>query len=516
MWRVILLGIAGFLLPVSARAEPLTLAAVFQDSMVLQQGVLVPVWGTAKPRTSVTVTFGEMLKTAKADAQGKWRVTLDAQRARLEPRELKVRAGEDALFVRDVLVGEVWVAAGQSNMEWPLVNDADAKAELPAANLPKVRLLNLNYAGQHYFAKPFDPGVLKRLTPDGFYRGAWQPCNPKSAREFSAVGYYFAKEIHQSLKVPVGVIHLAVGGSPTEAWIRRGALAGDNDLASLLRGDWLENENQEAWCRQRGRENLAVALKEKAETPKDESGPNHPFKPGFLWDAGIARLRPFPIRGIIWYQGESNSLDLRRVRQHDRLFPRLVADWREQWGIGEFPFLYCQLSSIGTEKGYKSQHWPEFRDSQRLMLAEIPNAGMAVTSDLGHPTDVHPRNKKDVGHRLALWALARTYDQRIVYSGPLAKSVRHDRSALIVTFDHSGAGLQTSDGKSVAGFEIAGANGVFRPAKVQLATDTVSLTSGLIAEPVSVRYGWQPYSTGNLTNETRLPASTFMLTLPRN
>lgn len=386
---------------------------------------------------------------------------------------------------------------------------------MPTADHPKFRLLNLTYAGQNYFAKPFGPDVLKRLTPDEFYQGTWQRCSPKSAKDLSAVGYYFGKELHQSLKVPVGIIHLAVGGSPTEAWIRRKALAGDKELAPLVKGNWLENESQEPWCQQRGRENLAVPLKDKVESSKDGTGPNHPFKPGFLWDVGIARLTRFPIRGVVWYQGESNSLELRRVRQHDRLFPLLVADWRKQWGIGEFPFLYCQLSSIGTEKGYKSRYWPEFRDGQRRLLKEIPNTGMAVTSDLGHPTDVHPRNKKEVGRRLALWALARTYDKKVVYSGPLAKSLRQDGSTLVVNLDHTEEGLKTSDGKTVAGFEIAGEDGVFRPAEVEVGKDVVTLTNKQVAEPVSARYGWQPYSTGNLTNGTGLPASTFLLTLPR-
>lgn len=490
------------------------LAPVFQNSMVLQRGTPVPVWGTAEAGTSVTVTLAGQRKETKVDVQGKWSITLAAMKADDVPRELKVVAGDVTLTVRDVLVGDVWIAAGQSNMEWPLAGDAHAKAELPAAEYPNLRLLNLNYAGQS--TAVFGPEVLERLTPDAYYRGSWRPCTPASAPPFSAVAYYFGKELHVTLRVPVGVIHLAVGGSPTEAWIRREAMAADKELAPLLLGNWLDNESQGAWCRRRGRDNLAAALKGNAAVPGDEAGPNHPFKPGFLWDAGIARLAPFPIRGVIWYQGESNSLDLRRVRQHERLFPLLVADWRKQWGVGEFPFLYCQLSSIGTEKGYQSQHWPEFRDGQRRMLADIPNSGMAVTSDVGHPTDVHPRNKKEVGRRLALWALARTYDRKVAHSGPLAQSVRRDGSALVVTFDHADGGLQTGDGKPAAGFEIAGEDGVFRPAEGKIEKGAVALTSPLVTTPVAARYGWQPFSTGNLTNGAMLPASTFVLTLPRN
>ncbi len=513
MRRVLCLTFALLLAPVALGAAPPALAPVFRDGMVFQRGVPVSVWGTAAAGTPVTVALADQRKQTKADDKGQWSVTLAAMQADAVPCDLKVVAGDNTLTVRDVLVGEVWVAAGQSNMEWPLAKEAHAKTELPAADHPTLRLLNLTQAGQNYFAKPFGPDVLKRLTPKEYYRGTWQPCSPQPAKDFSAIGYYFGKELLETLQVPVGIIHLAVGGSPIEAWVRRDAIAGDQELASLVKGNWLSNEGLYGWRRQRSRDNLAMALDGKVEAPKDELGLNHPFKPGFLWDSGIARLIPFPIRGVIWYQGESNSQEPRWVHQHNRLFPLLVADWRKQWGIGEFPFLYCQLSSIKPE-GYPSQYWPEFRDGQRRMLADIPNTGMAVTSDIGHPTDVHPRNKKDVGHRLALWALARTYGQPLAYSGPLAKSVRQDGETLIVTFDHADKGLKTSDGKPVAGFEIAGADGVFRPADVAIEKDSATLTSKLVADPVSARYGWQPFSTGNLTNGASLPASTFLLTLP--
>jgi sialate O-acetylesterase len=503
-----------FVAPALAGAQTCALAPVFQNAMVFQQGVALPVWGTAASGAAITVTFAEQRKATTADAQGVWRVALDALPASANAQELKVAAGDEQLVLQDILVGEVWLAAGQSNMEWPLAGEAHARTELPQANLPQLRLLHLAYAGQGYDAEAFDPEVVQRLTPQKFFRGAWTACTPRSAKNFSAVAYYFGKELQQVVKTPVGVIDLAVGGSPTEAWIRREALAADESLRPLVQGDWLTNEKLGDWCRQRGRENLAAALQQ-GELPHDELGPNHPFKPGFLWEAGIARRMPLPVRGVIWYQGESNSLELRRVRQHERLFPLLVSDWRKQWGIGEFPFLYCQLSSIGTEKGYRSQHWPEFRDSQRRMLAEIPHTGMAVTSDLGHRSDVHPRNKKEVGHRLALWALAQTYGKQVACSGPLAASMRRDGAALIVKFDHCEAGLKTSDGQPAAGFEIAGDDGMFRTAEVEIGQETVTLTSPQITQPAAARYGWQPNCIGNLTNGANLPASTFLLPPPR-
>ena len=514
-----LLLLLGFLLYIpfpTARAEPLALAPVFQDSMVLQQGVPVQIWGNADAGTDVTVTLARQRKITRADSKGRWSSTLDAMQADAEPHTLKVVAGDRTLVIRDILVGEVWIAAGQSNIEWPLAKETHAKAELPTAEHPQIRLLNLSYAGQNHFARPFGPDVLQRLTTDEFYRGTWQLCSSRSARDFSAIAYYFGKELHQVLRVPIGIVQLAVGGSPTEAWIRREALAEDDDLAPLVKGNWLANEKLGPWCRQRGRENLTQAHKGMDGTPQDAGGPNHAFKPGFLWNAGIFRLIPLPIRGVIWYQGESNSLEAWRVRQHDQLFKLLVSDWRKQWKIGDFPFLFCQLSSIGTGTGYKARHWPEFRDRQRRMLAEIPNAGMAVTSDLGHPTDVHPRNKKEVGHRLALWALAGTYGRKLSFSGPLPKAIRREGAALVVTFDHAEKGLKTSNGQSATSFEIAGEDGVFWPAVAQLGNDAITLSSNSAAEPCAARYGWQPFSKGNLTNRAGLPASTFLLNLPEN
>ncbi len=500
--------------PASALADPLSLNELFTDSMVFQRDIPVPVWGTATAGIPVTVTIGNQFKEVKTDENGNWTVMLDAMKADAEPRELKVVAGQETLVVRDVLIGDVWIAAGQSNMEFAMSREAHASVELSKAEYAQIRFLNLTYAGQYHPARKFGADVLKRLKPDTFYQGKWQPCSPQSAKEFSAVGYYFGKEIHQTLKVPVGVIHLAVGGSPTEAWIRRDAIATEPKLKSMVAGNWLDNPELGEWCLQRAHQNLDGAIKAGQIVPGDELGWNHPFKPAFLWESGISRLIPFGIRGVIWYQGESNSLSLRRVEQHSHLFPLLVADWRAQWGLGDFPFLYCQLSGIGTEGGYKSEHWPEFRDSQRRMLAEIPNAGMAVTSDLGHPTDVHPRNKRDVGQRLARWALAKTYQQPMEFSGPIPANVISHDGQLVIKFDHAD-GLTTSDGQAPHGFEIGEAQGEFHQATAVITDSTITLSSPLVSAPVRVRYAWQPYPNANVVNAAKLPASTFEMSESR-
>jgi sialate O-acetylesterase len=340
--------------------QELSLALPFSGHMVLQSRAKTTVWGRACPKAEVAVSFASQVKKTRANDHGEWRVKLDPLAVSDAPQELCVSSGRQEVVCRDVLVGEVWLCAGQSNMEWPLAAEAHADRETPLANRPGIRLLNFTYAGQGYFAKPFDDAVLARLTPDEFYEGRWRKCTPRSASKLSAVGYYFAKELDDAVDPPIGVINLAVGGSPAEAWIRRDALAAAAELSAMLKGDWLENDALDSWCRRRGVENLGDALAADQYLATDDSGPNHPFKPGFLWDAGIAELAPFPIRGVLWYQGESNAPERWRIPQHERLFRLLVDDWRQQWGRGDFPFLFCQLSSIGTEQGYQSHYWPEF------------------------------------------------------------------------------------------------------------------------------------------------------------
>jgi sialate O-acetylesterase len=490
-------------------AVPLKMALVFGDSMVLQRNMAVPIWGTAQAGADVTVTFADQHLNTRADTAGHWRVTLDAMPASADPRDLTV-ASDTTIRLHDLLVGEVWVAAGQSNMEFSLSRELHAAMEIPAADLPAVRLLDLSFAGQYVYGKRFDPAILARLTPQRFYEGTWKRCSPKSAPPFSAIAYYFARNLQQQLHVPIGMINLSVGGSPTEAWIRRGAMDSDPQLSSLTFGNWLNTPPVDDWCKQRGRENLGPIASD-----GDPTGPNHAFKPGFLWDAGIARLLPFSIRGVIWYQGESNSLNEARTQQHEPLFRTLVLDWRKSWGLGEFPFLYCQLSGIGTAS-YKSQCWPEFRDQQRRMLAEIPETAMAVTSDFGNETDVHPREKREIANRLSSAAMVLSYGAKQEWEGPLVDSVKLNNSRLIVKFSHADSGLTTSDQRPVRGFEIAGKDGRFFDAEASIEASTLHLQSSQVPRPALARYDWRPYPDGNLVNNDRFPCSTFTIGLPES
>ena len=480
--------------------------------MVLQRDQSLPIWGQTDAGEKISVRFADQIKTTTADATGKWKVTLPALPASVEPRSLTVTAGEnfhgavENRKLTNILVGEVWLAAGQSNMEFPLARELHAAQEIPSATNSRIRLLNLAFAGQYFFNKPFGTNEFARMTPEGFFRGDWKNDSPTTARDFSAIAYYFSREIQQDQQVPVGIIHCAVGGSPTEAWISRQALACDPDLQSLVRGNWLTNPALDDWCRQRGHENLDAALNAGRAVPGDDLGPNHHFKPGFLWDAGPDRIAPFALRGVLWYQGESNSLEERRVQQHEKLFPLLVRDWRVAWSA-ELPFLFCQLASIQTN-GYKSAFWPAFRDQQRKFAETLPHLGMAVTSDHGLPNDVHPREKREIGRRLALVARAQVYAENVEFSGPQPLAAMARGAEVEIIFSHA-VGLATSDGLRVNGFELAGDDGIFYPATTKLTGETVLLSAAAVPSPRKVRYGWQPFSAGNLVNDARLPASTF-------
>ncbi len=487
------------------RAE-LALAPVFTDHMVLQRDQPLPVWGRAVPGAVVTIEFAGEKQSVRADPDGRWLVRLGPQAASAAPRVLHISAAGDSRELTDVLVGEVWVCAGQSNMEWPLARELHAEAELPRASHPGIRFFNPGYAGKGAGGSPFAAEEMAMLTPAGYYRGAWEVCTPGSAARMSAIGYYAARDLHAALGVPVGIIHLAVGGTPAEAWVSRETLAGDPVLRALTEGDWLVNPALEAWCRQRGQENLRPA----PSAATVGGGPNHPFRPGFLWDAGIEPLLPFGLRGVMWYQGESNSLSLARVQQHEILLPLLVNDWRRGWGRPDLPFLYCQLSGIDANP-YRSEFWPEFRDSQRRLLEVIPHSGMVVTADVGHRTDVHPRDKATVGARLARLALAQIYGRELESSGPQPKSAAVQENEVVVTFTHATGGLRTGDGQALRGFEIVSASDDFIAASAMIdgTTVLVSYQAGIV--PRRIRYGWQPFPEGNLVNSDLLPASTFIL-----
>ena len=502
--RHLWLVLSALIVTANGRAEEnLNLARAFGSHMVLQQGQPVPVWGTSKPEAKVTVALGIQKQTAIANSDGRWKTIFPSLKAKGQTLRLTAETAAGKITLDDILVGEVWLCAGQSNMEWKLSQSASAKTAIPAAKHARLRLFNFVGAARGG-SGDYTPELAKRLTPQRFCSGQWRECSPDSAAPFSAVGYFFGQKLLADLDVPVGLINVAMGGTPAEAWVRRGALAAHPQLAAMTRGNWLENKSLEPWCRGRGASNLKRALAANDFIPGDDLGPNHSFKPAFMWDAAVTPLTQMPIAGVLWYQGESNAESEWRVAQHDSVLKTLVTDWRAQRKRPDLPFLFVQLPAM------KRPHWPAFRASQQRVHDALPHTGMAVTIDLGHPTDVHPRDKKPVGERLALIAAKQVYGKTVVAFGPVVKSVSRDEDRLILKFE-SADGLRTRDGKAPTGFEIRDGKGEWHAVKARIVDGVLELNCGTSKKPAAVRYGWVsfPEPRLNLINVAGLPAAPF-------
>jgi sialate O-acetylesterase len=405
------------------------------------------------------------------------------------PFELSITAGRK-ITIRDILIGEVWLCSGQSNMAFLLKREKHGDDEIPKASHPDIRLFNFHAVAWPSGGEFTGEEMQKINKGEYFIRGPWRQCTPESAAEFSAIAYYFGKELHEKLGVPIGLIHNAVGGSNTESWIDRKTLELHAEFVDMLE-DWLNNEQVQNWCRMRAADNL-----QNSENPRQL----HPFAPSYLFGTGIKPLEKYPFRGVIWYQGESNA---EKIIQHEVLFKTMVSDWRRYFKDPDMPFFYVQLSSLNRET------WPAFRDSQRRLMSQIPNTGMVVTSDIGNPTDVHPTNKKDVGLRLSLWAFAKVYCQELEYSGPLYRSMTIKKNRITIYFDHTGSEMTTLENQKIRGFEIAGKDTNYIPAKAKIKNNSVVVSDIRITYPKNVRYGWKPYTDANLINIEGLPASTF-------
>lgn len=631
-----LLTALGFTLPLPAAV---TLNPLFQDHAVLQQGVAVPVWGMADPGEKVTVEFAGQSVATVAAGDGKWLVRL-APLTTGEPRTLTV-TGKNQIVLTDILVGEVWIASGQSNMERQLGLRAGQKpitgweAEVTEANYPAIR--------------HFSVAQAKALTPQQTVKGAWSVCTPETVQDFTAVGYFFGRDLHVARGVPIGLIHTSWGGTPAEAWTSEATLRQLPDFAAPLAAlkkldadpDLARRETQakqEAWYQKvdpgskadtawsavrlemsdwrtmalpthwesagypdfdgifwlrrtfdlpnewdggdaelhlgavddvdttwvngvsvgttmgwdavrvyrvpgallkHGQNVIAVRVLDtgfggglyggkdalrlifsaggKAEPlslagtwrckpgvalsvsgwpPADFS--QSPSSPTVLYNAMLAPLLPYAMRGVIWYQGEAN---VGRERQYRELFPAMIADWRQAWGLGDFPFLFVQIAPYKTMS-------PEIREAQLLSWQRTKNTAMAVTIDCGDANDIHPANKKPVGARLALAARALAYGEKLEYSGPVYESLQVKGAEAILSFTHLGGRLVAKDGV-LKGFTVAGTDKVFRPAQAEIRGDTVVVSATGVNQPVAVRYGWANVPEGNLFNQAGLPASPF-------
>lgn len=464
----------------------LSMSSLYADYMVLQRDVPLDIHGTANTGEKITVEIGGQKAEAVADNQGKWSVVLSPMQA-AEDLTLTITAGKQRKVFSHVAVGEVWLCSGQSNMAFMLCQAESGKEDIAAADDPQLRLFDMKGRWETYDVA-WPASCLDSLNHlQYFHETTWQPSTPESASRFSAVGYYYGRMLRQKLGVPVGLICNAVGGAPTEAWVDRNSL--ETSFPNIL-SNWLQNDFIQDWVRGRAAKNL---------TNDQTKLGRHPYEPCYLYESGILPLQQYPIKGVIWYQGESNA---HNKDAHAKLFSLLVDGWRKNWNNPDMPFYFVQLSSLNRPS------WPWFRDSQLRLMKEIGNTGMAVSSDCGDSLDVHPRRKQPVGERLARWALAKTYGQHITPSGPVFSSVTRQADALIVSFLYAD-GLQTSDGKAPSCFEIAEEDGLFHPATATIEGSKVRLTSPTLKHPRYVRYAWQPFTRANLVNGDQLPASTF-------
>lgn len=526
--------------PALVRAD-VKLPAIISNNMVLQADKPLPIWGWAAAGEKVTVTLGDQNATAVADGTGNWKLSLKPVKLAgpdAKPMEMTVE-GTNKITVSNILIGSVWVCSGQSNMAFGLNSAHNAADALPKAKYPKIRL--------------FTVARTIAVTPEKDVKGAWVECTPEAARAFSAVGYFFGRDVHEGTGIPVGLIHTSWGGTPAQAWTSIDALKKEKSLSEYASAATKaikeypaaverfakESETYPAlrkqWEAEVGPEYLKELEKWAAEARKAKSakkpeparpplpsgakpepkapssplpGPGHPSS---LFNGMVAPLIPYAIQGAIWYQGESNT---GAPAQYATLFPTMIKDWRERWGVGEFPFYFVQLANYMARKPEPGDsNWAALREAQ-LKTLSLPNTGMAVIIDIGDGGDIHPKNKLDVGKRLARLALHDTFGKNVVRSGPLYSGMKIEGDKIRVSFKEIGGGLvaqsaTTTRPASLSGFAIAGADGKFVWATAKIDGDTVIVSSEKVPSPTAVRYAWADNPECNLYNKEGLPASPF-------
>lgn len=485
-----------------ARASEFRLGSPFSDHMVLQREKSVAVWGWADAGETVTVAFAGQSKTAAAGADGKWSLKLDAMPANAESRSLIVSGmGSHKVEVKDVLVGEVWLGSGQSNMAMTVARCSHYDSEKAAAQLPLIR---------HYRETS---SAAEQPQPAG--EGTWQTCTPETVGNFSAALYFFGREIHKEIGVPVGLINTSVGGTPIEAWVPAEAQRSDPEtkanydqrLETFSKFD--PAEAAELHQKQMGKWKTAAAKAKAEGKPFTTAAPKNPATmrklkggPAGLFNGKVVNLAPYTLRGMLWYQGEANTRS--QPELYHKQLSQLVTSWRTYWS-DELPFAWVQLPNY-TAPG---EGWPRVRESM-LKTLELPKTGMAIAIDLGEAKDIHPKNKQEVGKRLSYWALGTVYGKQVpAVSGPLPLRSTVSGNAISVAFKHTNGGLKSIADRPLTGFEIAGTDRQWKNAEAKIVGETVVISSPEVAMPVAVRYAWKDWPEYSLANGAGLPASPF-------
>jgi sialate O-acetylesterase len=464
--------------------------------MVLQHNSEVSIWGWAKPNQVISLKASwnmEKIQT-KANNEGSWIFKLDSPPPG-GPYTIII-SGEDTITLKNIMVGEVWVCSGQSNMHYPVDKVDNSQIEIESANYPDIR----------FFTVQFDTAS----NPQKDCMGSWKICSPQTVSDFSAVSYFFGRNLHKELDVPIGLIHTSVGGSTAEAWIKREFIEKNPELNFLLKQ--FEETKREY------KQKINEWELEKKESEKGIDEPSKPLVlkkphkgPYVLYNAMIYPLLPYAVKGVIWYQGEANAKP-GKARNYIKIFPALINSWRKEWGQENLPFYFVQLPNFREEQKepVEESDWAIVREAQLMTLQSVPNTGMAITIDLGEKDDIHPSNKQDVGKRLALWPLKKYYGKDLVFSGPVFKSMEKIGEDIRIHFQYTGSGLISEGDKPLKGFAIAGKDKEFFWADAKIIDcNTVSVTCNKVTDPIAVRYGWADNPICNLYNEEGLPASPF-------
>lgn len=473
-------------LPLTASAE-VQLPKIFGNHMVLQRDQENRIWGWAEAGEKLTISIAQHTVQTVTNAQGRFEAKLPAMQAG-GPHSLTI-TGTDTVEFKDVLVGEVWVCSGQSNMQWSVDQANDPDLEKLTAKFPKIRLITVPRVGTQ--------------EPQDDFEGEWQQCSPETVGQFSAVGYFFGRQLHQTLNVPIGLIDNAWGGSACEAWIRRDTLEDQAQYQPLM-DRWVAIEKEYATISKQP--NGDKKAKQRLANVTRQMRGQH--RPGNLYNGVLRPIIGYGIRGVIWYQGETNAS---RAYQYRSLFPLMIQQWRDEWKQNAFPFYWVSLADFRAEvNGPQGSDWAELREAQTMTMSQLENTGEAIIIDLGEAADIHPKNKQDVAKRLARWALARDYGFEIVHRSPIYQSMEIKNNKIVVTLDHVGGGLDTFDVREPLGFTIAGEDQKFVSAKAKIiSANQIEIWSDGVTMPVAVRYAWADNPVCNVQNREGLPVTPF-------